>query len=833
MHSFGIRLFRRGLALLIAVVLAWVAYDYIRIWRSRVGSIKQAARILGTDLIRSADSIEYSENENGKVRFKIHAQKLLETRAGKNLLEGIEAFDFNPDGSPRNYIRSMRAEYDQEHGRAYFAGNVRIQMGKDVELRCESLFYDMKNNVGTTDDAMQLIAPQAKGSARGIRFDNVKRVLQLKSDVDLEVTRMAPGPATPASAEKSRVISSSLFYSEMDQVIRFMGGSHLMMPDATLSGSDIEARLSPDGRRIQSLACWGNAEYKSLKPGEAQDLRGDRIDFDLSPEGKAVERIRVTGSAAFASESKEGGVGLRGREIFLELNPLDGSLRKILSRSGVRFSSRQGEAETTIAGEDFVAEFSPGTSSVRRLLVREKATLTMRSGKEGEADELAAREIRIEFAEGAGQNKPRNLQADGSVRWTSAARKAAAGRKAEPGRILTAAKLEMAYSESGDSLDKGNASGGVSVTVIPVSGTQGSPIRKLEAERVRFGFYPAGNRMRDLDGEGDVHVTYQSTKPAQGQGTSAEEVRTTSEKLRATFRESDGQADKVSQWGGFTYQDGARTATAGRADYDAGSDQLVLKESPKVTDQDSTTTGEELTYNLEGKEITVRGDVRSVTRPKQLEGASPVPAATRSSAPTIVTAKVMRYWTEKGRARYEDGVQMLSEQGQLQARTIEILNSGQELTAEGQVRHTILRRPDSAAAGPSAKPGTSKTKEGSDKPPILIRSSQLRYDKAGNTIHYSGDVVLDSGDIQMWSDTLDVMLDAEGKQIEWARAIGHLRIQQQGRLARGNQADYLFAPGKFVVLGNPAEIRDPVRGKSAARRLTFYTSDDRIILENS
>ncbi len=830
MHTYGIRFLRRGLALLIAVVLAWVAYDYVRIWRSRIGSIKQAARILGSDLIRSADSIEYSENENGKLRFKIHARKLLETREGKNLLEGIEAFDFNPDGSPRNYIRSMRAEYDQEKGRAHFAGNVRIQMGKDVELRCESLLYDMKDNVGTTDDSMQLVTPQAKGSARGVRFDNVMRVLQLKSDVDLEVTRLASRPGAPASAEKSHVGSSSMFYSEKDQVIRFMQGARLETPDAVLSGSDIEARLSPDGRRIVSLMCRGNAEYKSLKPGETQDLRGDRIDFDLSAEGKAVERIRVTGSAAFSSETKDGGVALRGGQVYLGLNPADGSLRQILSKSNVRFSSRQAQAVTTISGEDFVAEFWPGTSSVRRLLVRENAMLTMGSGQEGDVDELAAREIRIEFAEGSEQSRPRNLQADGSVRWASAPRKPGPGRKAEPGRVLTAAKLDMTYSESGGSLDRGTASGSVHVSVIPVPGAEGSPIRNLEAERVRFGFYPGANRMRDLEGEGDVHVTYQSTKA--GQGASAEEVRTTSEKLQAKFRESDGQADSVSQWGGFTYQDGSRTATSGRADYDAGSGALVLRESPKVIDQDSTTTGEELVYNLEEKEIVVRGDVRSVTRPRPQAG-SPNPTSTGPSTPTIVTAKVMRYWTEQGKARYEDGVHMLSEQGQLQARTIEIVNSGQELTADGQVRHTILRRADSSAAGPSGKPGTPPAKDGAEKSPILIKSSRLRYDKNGNMIHYSGDVALDSGDIQMWSDTLDAMLDAEGKQIEWARAIGHLRIQQQGRLARGNQADYLFAPGKFVVLGNPAEIRDPVRGKSAARRLTFYASDDRIILENS
>jgi lipopolysaccharide transport protein LptA len=624
-----------------------------------------------------------------------------------------------------------------------------------------------------------------------------------------------------------------MFYSEKDQVVRFMGGAHLETPDALLSGADIEARLSPDRRRIVSLMCRGAAEYQSRKPGDTQDLKGDRIDFDLRPDGKAIERIRVTGNAAFSSASKDGGVGLQGGQIYLELDPADSSLRRILSKTGVRFSSRRAQGETTLSGEDFAAEFLPGTSSVRRLQVVGNARLTMGSGREDETDELAAREIRIEFAEDPGQSRPRHLQADGSVRWTSAARKDAPGRKAEPGRILTAAKLDMIYSESGDFLDRGYASGGVRVSVLPVPGAQGSPIRRLEAEKVRFGFYPAGNRLRDLEGEDRVHVTYQSTKAKEGHGAAAEEVQTTSEKLHARFRETDGQADTVSQWGGFIYRDGTRTATSGRADYDAGSDVLVLKESPKVTDPDSTTTGEELAYHLEGKEIVVRGDVRSVTRPKQ-EAGSAVPAPAGSSAPTIVTAKLMRYWTEQNKARYEDGVQMLSEQGQLQARTIEILNSGRELTADGQVKHLILRRPDFPAAGSPAESGASKAEDGgAKKAPILIKSNQLRYDKNDKVIHYSGDVILDSGDIQMWSDTLDATLDAEGKQIESARAIGHLRIQQQGRMARGNQADYLFAPGKFVVLGNPAEIKDPVRGKSAARRLTFYTSDDRIILENS
>jgi 2-keto-4-pentenoate hydratase len=53
-----------------------------------------------------------------------------------------------------------------------------------------------------------------------------------------------------------------------------------------------------------------------------------------------------------------------------------------------------------------------------------------------------------------------------------------------------------------------------------------------------------------------------------------------------------------------------------------------------------------------------------------------------------------------------------------------------------------------------------------------------------------------------------------------------------GRTIQGDVADYDLKAGKVVVTGSPAIIQDPTRGKSAAARLTFFTADDRILLEN-
>ena len=84
----------------------------------------------------------------------------------------------------------------------------------------------------------------------------------------------------------------------------------------------------------------------------------------------------------------------------------------------------------------------------------------------------------------------------------------------------------------------------------------------------------------------------------------------------------------------------------------------------------------------------------------------------------------------------------------------------------------------------------------------------------------------------MSSESLDAVFDKEGKQIDRAAARGKILIRQSSRQVNGEFADYYLSPGKFVVTGSPAEILDPEKGKSRAGRLTFFSTDDRILLEN-
>ncbi len=830
-----VRLLRKSLIGLIILVLVAVGYNYVQTWRHRARIVRQAANILSTDMMRSADSIEYSEQENGRARFKLRAQKLLETRQGKNLLEGIEASDLNPDGTTDNQIRSRKAEYDRDGKKAFFYGDVRILMHEGAEIRTDSLRYDLDRNVGETDDSIELISKQARGTARGVKYDHANRTLELRQEVRLTFEHTVRNKEGQAVPETVHVQSQRGYYSEAGQLIRWQGDARLDSDTSTLSGNDIEATFSEDKRRVTSLVCRGDAVYRSKDPVEAQTLQGDTMDFGINRESGTVTRIDVRGRAAFSTQSSGAQQVLGGSEIHLELDPDRGSPTSLQARGDVRFRSRRGPDETVLQGSQLEAGFLAGKNLLEKMRVWGGARMTNSSGSGSGYDELKAEEIIMSFRDLGGQSSLRQLDANRSVTWISSPGPKAGGSGNEAGRTLKAAFLQMLYSDTGDFLESGFATGNVELTGLPASATAQIEMRRMKADTVHFQFYPHENKLKGFSGEGHVEIFYHRSANAATEE-AEQEFHTSSLNMRASFRQADGEVENMSQWGNFVYQDGTRTATSGRSDYSADKDLLVLRESPKISDSGGTTTGELVSYDRKAKIMRVKGNVRSILKSKEGADTTPFSSSSGSASPSVVTAESMQYWTEGDRVQYAGKVQMLSENGQLQASTLDILESGEKITAEGGVRHLVIRseaESDSKKHSKESAPDRKTATPGSGRrSPVLICSDRLHYVKSENAVHYSGMVTLRSEDLLMSSDTMDAVFESTGRRIERATARGKVDIRQAGREVKGSTGDYFLTPGKFVVTGEMAELTDPQRGKSTARRLTFFTADDRILLEN-
>jgi len=821
------KILRRLLFGVILAVIVTVLLNYLQIGRSRTTTEEELPEILSSEMVRSAEGLEYFDYAGDVLRFKIRARKLLESREGMSYLEGIEAHDFAPDGSTGNQIHSRNALYDQNNHTIDFSGDVQLLLGNEIELQMESLHYDLNRNIGKTDDSLEFFARDARGTAKGVRFDQKRGILDLSSDVDFYVTQPAPHTDTGGAYGEVHTTSEKAHFSEIENRIIFSGRARIESNSGILSGTSIEMFLDPDRKTISFITASGPANYRFEDSGESRTLGGDSIHFSVDPSG-VLKSIEVSGKARFTSLSSLRELDLSSREIRLQFDPAEGSLTDLEGTTDVVFGIKDGLRRTDISGNLLHAVFQPVSKNVQSLFVHENARFSILDAVDSTRNDLEADEIRLEFLDKEGRTVSESIRAEGSVSWRSEPRKIDSGSPNNP-LTLEASLLDMLYADGGEYLESVRASGNV---VIFEHG-EGVPSRpqllRLNASSASFRFLPQSKYPREMDAAGAVQIYHRAaSERSEIRGT--EEFRTTSDRLKAFFEIiDDGLAiESFVQSGSFVYQDESRTAKAGECNYSAGDGMMVLTESPEISDEMGVTTGERVEYDQARKILSVGGSVRSVLRLQQAEGTF-FGSPSSSSAPVVIVAERMRYRTDISHLSYLTNVQMLTESQQLQTQTLEIFGDGERVEAMGGVLHLISQEGRSGKKPQTLGPEKSGS---SQEEPIKIRSSNLRYLSDSKALFYSGEVHLNSRNLVLFSSSLDAVLDEGGKNVDHAIAKEDVFMRRGSTECKGEVAYWYLDPGKLIVLGNPAEAYDPDRGRSLARRLTYFTTDDRILLES-
>jgi LPS export ABC transporter protein LptC len=823
MNPHSPKVMRRWLVGVIICVSLAVLSNYLmtRHKRSENEKTKKAVDILSQDMMSSAKGIEYSDNKNGITRFKIHADRLVETRSGKNYLDGIEAYDFNPARNINNKIRSQKAVYDNERKLADFFGNVQVLLGNGVEITTESLQYDINTNVASTSDILQLHSQSAGGKARGIRFDQTRELVELGSGVDFTFDRKIAEFGKPTGAGSLHATSENAFISGTQNRIVFQGKARIESKNSgTLSGDSIEVELDPDRRHVTSLVAAGFATYQTVKEGEPRILSGDRMLFSIGESG-TLEKVSVVGQAVFAFNSTAEEERLSGGRIDITFDAVKDTISQIQGFNGVSFRMKRGMEQTLMSGEQLTAQFVPETKYLTSIHIVKNAKFSMEGAKDSASNELLSDDILIGFRQLNERTAIDKIRAEGSARWLSAPSGNDAAKHPEPIRRLDASLLEMFFSGDGDYLESGSALGKVVLSEIADNRSVQVQKRSMFADSARFRFFQKNGQLKEMSAEGHIQTTYEKRKPDSKNGSTSEKFRTASDKMKAVFTlKDDGSVlESAAQWGNFTYQDADNSAMAGRCDYDAGKEMLLLRESPKISNAMGSTTGDQVEYNQKQKVLLVRGSVLSKMISPKSKGSFFGSSTSSSSSPGIVIADEMQYWTAAARFRYSGKVRSLSENQQLNARMLDIFNDGERVEAQGDVWHRVKK---------ASQSGKSKEPRNASQSSIVIRSDHLRYMKVSNELTYSGNVVASSADVNLSSGKLDAKLDQDGT-IQHATAIEKVRIVQEGgRECTSDVADWSLDTDMLEVKGNPAEIYDPIRGRSRAPRLTYLKANDRI-----
>jgi lipopolysaccharide export system protein LptA len=373
---------------------------------------------------------------------------------------------------------------------------------------------------------------------------------------------------------------------------------------------------------------------------------------------------------------------------------------------------------------------------------------------------------------------------------------------------------------------KATTSGAAHINVDqPANGNQPATTTVVNAGRFVADFNREGRIQRIL-GEPNARIT--STSAGQPEKVS------TSDKLEVTYTPQGVLADVVQQ-GNFRYheklvKDGDRIATADTAHYSPSDNMLHLTGSPRIVEGGMSMTANVVHINRHTGEAVAEGNVKSTYSDMK---AQPNGAMLASSDPIHVTAKKMTAEQNTGIALYTGGSRLWQGANIVEAPIIEFNRDNRSLVAEDRSH---------SAAAPVTSVFVQKGKDGK-LTPVNINARKLTYVDAERRARYEGGVTAHTAEGVLTADHVDIYLKESGtaatspqpapSQLDRIVAQGNVIMAQPGRRGSGDRLTYYQDDGRFVLTGGSPMISDAEHGTVRGATLTFFSKDDRVLVEGS
>jgi len=586
-----------------------------------------------------------------------------------------------------------------------------------------------------------------------------------------------------------------LAYSSRDGVIRLQRNVELALaqsPSAEpiqVAGSSLEYR-----RETRTLRLFGPARatqgHRELTAGELAleldaGLRAQRLTANRQPELRSTE---PRGQAVVTADQ------------FLALFRPEGWIERVLAAGHVRGGRTDVTGEDGLAAEHVEVEMLPRLNQPRVLTAT--GSVTGQSSHRGASRHLETAALRLFFtsAGSAAKNPERPARV----------------RRFDRAETLAPATIEWQEPAAMDGK-----------TVMESTRLQG---QQVAAE---FG---ARNQLKNLTAREGVAVERQL--PGRLPQT------TTSRELLAKFGPG-SEWTEFEQTGNVRFRAGDRAGQADRAHFDRASGTVALTGSVVLSDPATRTTARSAFFNQRSGEMRAEGEVRSSDFSPQGNGVTNL-----APQPAHISSDRLLANSATGRAVYSGGARLWQGDSVVEADSIELLRDAHVLNARGNVRAVFPEVAGLPNAPRGGSPGKSPEKPSSLSPPgraapelWRIRAGTLTYWSAEGRARLEQNVQAQSSQTAVNSRALDVFFSsssasggasAPGGAHQLARAVatGGVTVRQGERRGAAARGEYTAAEGKFVLSGGRPTLYDASRGTTLGRQLTFFFSNDTIVVDS-
>ena len=771
---------------LVGSLLLLVAAVSVTYWiaRSRSGpTLHNVPSQLGIDIQQTSEGFSLSKSEGGRTLYTIRASKAVQFKAGGHAdLRNVHIVVYGHEHDRYDQIYGNQFTYDPQTGDIIAVGEVHIDLQGNAEgpqKPDQAPPDELKNPIHLLTHSLTF------NQKTGIAYTN--EVVEFR-------TTQAGGSAKGAyydSNSNELLLKSDVHIVTTGQHPAVITGSsgtiqktprqttlqnvRLEQPDRTLTADKGTMRFEADNT-VQHVVMEGNVHIQSRGPSIV-DITGPRGDMNMGP-NNSVEQAILSGNAKFESHGA---------------------------------SVAHGSADT------FVLDFDDQNQPLRLHMVKNARMMQdPKPGKPGSSG-------RPSGSSGQTSGQPMEIAAD---------------------------QLDFLL-ENGNQLKTGDTVGKASITILPAPGpakqnapgnghqeTGGNSTTVATAGQFHAAF-DSNNRIQTLHGAPNSRIV--STSPGEPDKVSV------ARNLDVTFA-ADGGVQKLVQTGDFQYHEasakpgtGGREAFADVATYSPSDAMLLLTGSPRVIDGGVTTTAVTVRINRQTGDGFADDNVKTTYSDLKPQ---PDGALLAGSDPVHVTAQHMTAHKEPGVAHYTGNVRLWQVANVVRAPKIDFDDQKRSIVAQSDASQKVL-----SLFMQRGRDGTLT--------PVDVTSDRMTYTDEERRVRYTGDVFAKTATNTVHAQLIDVYLkpaDPDAKpspsapagaqkksvlpgtngpsQIDHMVAMEKVVVTGPNRRAVGDRLVYTADDGKYVLTGKSPSIFDAERGTVWGDSLTFYSHDDRVLVES-
>lgn len=400
-------------------------------------------------------------------------------------------------------------------------------------------------------------------------------------------------------------------------------------------------------------------------------------------------------------------------------------------------------------------------------------------------------------------------------------------------RILKSDTIHTKMREGGREIEAVETDGPGAIEFLPNRPQQ--PHRWMNGDQIWMTYGPKNT----LQSFRSIAATTRTEKPKLKDAKEAPAPALTwSKNMVATFVPNSSNLDHLDQSGDFRYEEGERHAKAERALLDQPNNIINLIGVARMWDSTGSADADKIVMNQMTGDFTAEGHVTSTRLPDKKKDDSNGGGMLDQDEPLHARAKKMISKNNNLDIRYEGDAVLWQGADRLEADTVEIDRDNDLLKAHGHVFSQLLdkTKDEDNQTTPKADPSPKAATKASLRVFTTVRAPDLDYNDDTRLAHYSGGATLERPNMRVKGQDIHAFLrnDSDDSSLDHATADGHVEVHETSfdrtRDAWSDHAEYYVDEDKVILEGGQPRFLDSMRGTTRGHKLTWYSSDDRLLV---